>query len=235
MLVSDIDSFDNEEDRNELRLFEPRPCAIFFSLRRIKAQRLELIDFNAEFIRLGIDDKVLFWSNYPELLYSPSKGNFYKYSLNAKKDENTGRLTYYVQVAYRVFHYEDSFTMNVFSYHVNGRTFKKPNILALEIMNKKIVPRNMYVFPRDLNSNNFKGDNIAIATRAEYKEIRDALANYNGVLKLTIQGDDKFKVYFREKGLKRSRVFFDENEAKDFLREKKLQCYKLLSSFHIST
>jgi hypothetical protein len=102
-------------------------------------------------------------------------------------------------------------------------------------MNKKIVPRNMYVFPRDLNANNFKGDNIAIATRAEYKEIRDALANYTGVLKLTIQGDDKFKVYFREKGLKRSRVFFDENEAKDFLRKKKFKCYKILSSFHIST
>ena len=235
MLVSDIDSFDNEEDRNELRLFEPRPCAIFFSLKRIKVQRLEAIDFNNELTKLGIDDKVLFWSNYPELLYSPSKGNFYKYSLNAKKDEHTGRLTYYVQVAYRVFHYEDSFTMNLFSYNVNGRTFKKPNILAWEIMNKKIVPRNMYVFPRDLNTNNFKGDNIAIATRAEYKDIRDALANYTGVLKLTIQGDDKFKVYFREKGLKRSRVFFDESEAKDFLREKKLQCYKLLSSFHIST
>lgn len=196
---------------------------------RIKLSEYLAFDFNKTLKELGINDSVCTWQDYRELLYSPSTGNFYKYFVRLNKETNE----YYISAVYRVFH-SPEYKINVLRNSTNKRTFKNPNVLAWEIMNKRRIPKDCIVFPRDLNRENLKGDNIGFALRAEYRTILDELANFNGALRITILGNHKFKVYFREGGFKQSRIFHDEDVAKEFFRNCKIRCHKLLSKFHIN-
>lgn len=195
-----------------------------------------MLDFNQEFIKRGTNDRVINWEMYRSVLYSPTSGQFYKYTLieneQYNKDDPSSKK-YLINSLYKIFP-SDVFMINVFNNYTGKSTFKKPNILAWEIMNHRVVKREEYVFPRDLNINNLVGSNIGISSRAEYKVLRDALANHKGALKLTVMGNEKFKVYYRQNKRLLSQTFFDEIEAKAFFREKKLECHKLLSSFHIT-
>lgn len=174
--------------------------------------------------------ELLKWNEYMDITYHPYTGRFFKFKISKTEFHPCGLP---VVLLFEVW-YSDVYQFSVKKKSTNKYTFKNANYLAWEIINQRFVPEGCCVYMKDLNQSNLVQNNLGVADRKDYKKLRDAIKNRNGVLKLSQQVNMRFKVRYREDCSIKAKRFFDESEAKEFYKSIQLRDAKLLSQFHVS-
>ena len=164
------------------------------------------------------EEQLLHYDIYSNIAYSPSSGSFWRLS-------NKG--------IYMTF--PDDCNMVFVKMNTGKPTNKKVHILAWEITNKKQLPEGYIVYAKDMNQENLCANNLGIILRAEYKLLRDAIANVKGALKFSVQSSGKFYVRYREDNRINTKKFSCEETAKEFKQQVLTQNTMLLAKYHVST
>lgn len=168
------------------------------------------------------EEKIFIWGIYPDTGYAPTSGRFYRIN----QDGTVKRVIFpYDTGMFAVKHWKDG------EYKL---THKSPPILAWEIINAKLLPKDSLVYFKDLQSDNLCADNLGVILRSEYMRLRDCLANISGTLKITTNGTYKFVVRYRENNKVKTKVFSDEVIAKQFKDIILQDSIMLLGRYHVS-
>ena len=122
-------------------------------------------------------DKIIS-DRYPGLMYLFLSGHFYRLSDNPEKTR-------------RIFPDENGL-LNYYCFKEKKSIKKKAITLAWELLNSKKLPSNSINYFKDLNPENYKGSNIGIISKANYKKLKDALYNLEHGVKLIPHKTDAF-------------------------------------------
>lgn len=160
---------------------------------------------------------------YPGISYETTTGNFFK----LKKDLSIERQVLPDYEGFII--YKCSFTSKLIK--------KRAYILAYEILNDKLLDKNLQIYFKDLNPNNLCANNINTVSKIEYKKIKDSLDNLNGFMKILPHKVNAFMYVLKFKINSKTRylVCQDIVHAHKLRRLLTLKALKILSKYFINT
>lgn len=166
-------------------------------------------------------DKIIS-DQYPGLMYVFSTGQFYRLSDNP---ENTRRIFP-----------DENGLLNYYCFKEKKSIKKKAITLAWELLNCKSLPNNSINYFKDLNPENYKGSNIGLISKVNYKKLKDALYNLEHGVKLIPHKSDMF-VYilkFKSEGKLVQTTFHDISLALKMKRKVILRSSKIITKWVVS-
>lgn len=112
-------------------------------------------------------------------------------------------------------------------------TNRKAAMLAWELVNKKKWPVDHVVMFKNLDCDDLTAYNIKCLPKDQYKKIKDAVDNINGVLMISPDPREayKYKVRYKIKGLTSYKYFWDVTEAERFKRLVLIKSTRLLNKY----
>lgn len=119
-------------------------------------------------------------------------------------------------------------------FYKQGSKYKvKANKVAFELGNAVEIPDDKVVLHRNMNSKDFRLQNLSIVHRPLLLAIKEAYKNLSGGLKLVPHAVDAFcyKVVYREDGKDKQQIVQDVVVAKKLLLRLQLKFAKLLSKY----
>lgn len=150
------------------------------------------------------------------LLYCALEGSFY-----ILKDGKPFR---------RLFPNEDGYLV----FYKAKRKYKlKANRIAIELGNDLVVPKDKVVLHRNLDSTDYRLQNLRLVTRLVFNKIKEAQRNLDGNLKIVPHHQDMFSyvLCWREDGKDRVLVIQDIVVARRAYRKLQLKYAKTLSKY----
>ncbi len=122
-------------------------------------------------------------------------------------------------------------------FYREGKKYKfKANKIAIELGNNIIVPKDKVVLHKNLDSNDYKLQNLRLVTRNVFNAIKEAQRNLSANLKIVPHYQDMFSytVQWRENGKDRILVVQDIVMAKKLFTKLQLKYAKIISKWCIS-
>lgn len=109
----------------------------------------------------------------------------------------------------------------------------KANRLALELGTGKQIDANKLVLHKNLDTNDYRLQNLCAVTRTVYKKVKEAHRNLNGALKLVPHPTDAFSyvVQWKEDNKQMQQVVQDIVVAKRLFTKLQLRFAKLLNKY----
>jgi len=161
-------------------------------------------------------------SSYPNVAYEVNTGSFYR----IKPD---GSLIRELQV-------NETGMLNVLLESTGKSTNRKAALLAHEFLTNETVPEDYVVYHKDMNTDNLKASNLGVIHKDDNRNLKDALANLDGVLKLFPDGKEIYcyKVRYRNEGKTKWIRFNDVVSAKRFKRNLMIFSTKLIARYTIT-
>ena len=152
---------------------------------------------------------------YPGLTYDQHTGSFFREAKELYKDD-LGFIQYLCTHRRKV--------------------IRKKALIISWIFIHGAVPKGSIVYPKDLNPDNNKGNNLGCLPKAEYQKIKDALLNTNGAIKLVPHSIDAwvYLLKYRENGKVKTKVQQDVIEGLKNKRRIMLKNLKILSKYIVS-
>lgn len=116
------------------------------------------------------------------------------------------------------------------------KTKRRPLRLAWEIINNTTVPQDHEVYAKNLNSNDYSGFNLQLIHKNEFKQLKDAIKNLEGALKLkpTENKPHGVTLMYILGGRKQKEYFEDIVTAKKAKNKILVYCTKLVSKYTIT-
>lgn len=121
-------------------------------------------------------------------------------------------------------------------FYKKGKKYKiKANKLAIELGNNLHVPKDKVILHKNLDSNDYKLQNLTLVTRKVYNSIKEAHRNLSSYLKLVPHSQDVFSyvLNWREDGKDRVLVVQDIVIARRMYTRLQLKYAKILSKYCI--
>jgi hypothetical protein len=149
---------------------------------------------------------------YPGLTYDQHTGSFFRDSKQLYKDD-LGFIQYLCSSRHKI--------------------IRKKALILSWIFLYGAVPKGNIVYPKDLNPDNNRGNNLGCLPKQEYLKIKDALLNTNGAIRLVPHPVDVW-VYilkYRENGKVKTKVQQDVIEGLKNKRKIMLKNLKILSKY----
>jgi len=166
--------------------------------------------------------QLIFCSLYPTLCFNPKEGTFFKINSNN-------------QIVRQVFPQEDG-RLYVPKADNKNHTYKKTSVLAWEFLNNKELPKNFFVFHKNLDTSDFSAYNLIALPKDEYKKLMDAILNLDGILKLIPNEKNPYGCLLRYKlnGKTMYKAFEDIVTAKKAKRAMLINSTKYLHRYTLS-
>ena len=116
------------------------------------------------------------------------------------------------------------------------KTKRRPLRLAWEIINDKVLPQDHEVYAKNLNSSDYSGFNLQLIHKNEFKQLKDAIKNLEGALKLkpTENKPHGVTLMYILDGKKQKVYFEDIVTAKKEKNKILVYCTKLVSKYTIT-
>lgn len=166
----------------------------------------------------SISNFIRFHPDYPSTYYDYQLGKFYKNSTEVSEivPDDTGMLSFYCKVKRKVVR-------------------KKALFLAYESLHGPI-PEDHLVFQKDLDETNYKGSNLMCLHKDEVRDIKDALYNVQGGIKLVPHPNNAYAyvLIYKEKGRKQQISTQEITKALRLKRKIIHKCQKYLNSYFFS-
>lgn len=121
-------------------------------------------------------------------------------------------------------------------FYKKGKKYKvKANKLAIELGNNLHVPKDKVILHKNLDSTDYKLQNLTLVTRKVYNSIKEAHRNLSSYLKLVPHNQDVFSyvLNWREDGKDRVLVVQDIVIARRMFTKLQLKYAKILSKYCI--
>ena len=166
---------------------------------------------------------LLHYACYPQVAYEPRSGLFCRINKDSSlgdilelRDNNMLGVTYVDPISGK-----------------RKSTNRKAAMLAWEFINQKPWPKDHCLLFKDLCPDNLSAFNITLIPKDQYQQIKDAVDNLNGTLR--IQPDQreayKYKVRYKIKGLTSYKYFWDITEANRFKKLVLIKSTRVLNRF----
>ena len=161
-------------------------------------------------------------SRYPNVAYDAQEGLFWRLDKN-------GEVT-------RLVNLDEQHRVLCTSALTKKTTNRKGSILAWEIITGTSVPADSVVYFKNLNSQDLRGYNLSVVLRSEYSQIKDAVDNSSGFIRLIPHSTEvySYRVRYKLKGLTTFTSFHDVTAAKMFQRDLFVESTVLLSKYLVS-
>jgi hypothetical protein len=121
-------------------------------------------------------------------------------------------------------------------FYKKGKKYKiKANKTAIELGNNKLVPKDKVVLHKNLDTSNYKLQNLTTVTRKVHNSIKEAQRNLSGTLRIVPHAQDMFSyvLHWREEGKDRILVVQDIVVARRMFNKLQLKYAKILSKYCI--
>lgn len=113
----------------------------------------------------------------------------------------------------------------------------RPLKAAYEIFNERELLATDYVYPKDLDDNNWKAENIGTIERTMFNRLRDSLYNIRNGVNVSTNPDNPYTytVKWKENGKIRTKTVHDVTKVYQLKRIIMLRASKIVSKYTVST